>query len=349
MGHGICENKTRTISLRQETDDLAIIKRESYALYWQMGAPPRDIRGVGLHITRLKKSSSASSKSLIDMLPKKSDLVKSPTSSPPKSPTLKLNSVKSPSNFSPISTFFNKKRREETRFFFPDDDDDDDDDVFRDEKYGCSPSEKKGASSSPIQSSPDKPIFSPKPVTMFGSSPTKRDREDSETSSNSPLNSPFNLDPEVLSSLPPDILQEVLEEERLKMKKTQNIVEKLGKVEDLPSFSKIDPSCLDALPKEIQGELFTAYRRKAALASMKTPEKRISSFQTQLSPTKAAKRKRSVSKERPKKVEYEKPSWQRNILEALNISSQSLSSLKVKKASQDDVEDNIEKVLKKEI
>lgn len=96
---------------------------------------------VGLHITRLKKSSSASSKSLIDMLPKKSDLVKSPSSSPPKSPTLKLNCVKSPSNFSPISTFFNKKRKEETRFFFPDDDDDDD--VFSDEKYGCSPSEKK--------------------------------------------------------------------------------------------------------------------------------------------------------------------------------------------------------------
>lgn len=78
MGHGVCDDKARSITLGQETDDLAIIQRESRALLLQMRVPAQDIRGVGIQISRLMKRSdqSGGSKSIIDMFAKKSEVQK---------------------------------------------------------------------------------------------------------------------------------------------------------------------------------------------------------------------------------------------------------------------------------
>lgn len=46
MGHGVCDDKARSITLGQETDDLSIVQRESKGLFLQMRVPPGDVRGV---------------------------------------------------------------------------------------------------------------------------------------------------------------------------------------------------------------------------------------------------------------------------------------------------------------
>lgn len=48
-----------------------------------------------------------------------------------------------------------------------------------------------------------------------------------------------NLDPEVLQNLPPDIQREVLENERAQRAKAETVVQNLGPVEELPSFSQV--------------------------------------------------------------------------------------------------------------
>lgn len=58
-----------------------------------------------------------------------------------------------------------------------------------------------------------------------------------------------DLDQDVLQHLPPDILQEVLENEgkqvvKRKRKPTPKIVENLGRVEELPSFSQVNKNSL---------------------------------------------------------------------------------------------------------
>lgn len=46
MGYGVYDNKIRSATLPQETDDLGTIRREYRNILLQMNATPTDIRGV---------------------------------------------------------------------------------------------------------------------------------------------------------------------------------------------------------------------------------------------------------------------------------------------------------------
>ncbi|XP_071840700.1 uncharacterized protein [Apostichopus japonicus] len=285
FGHGICDNRSRTLTFTQETDDLAIIQKECQNLLLQLKASPRDIRGVGIHISRLKRASksSNSAKSLKDMLVKKGSSEVTKTSELTKkrsevTESSKLNVTKS------LKDMLIKKRSEvaqpselvskrtEAKNFQPSTA------QFANIDTNFLPLIK--AEPEPEAETPSSPVFSQdgalapflKPVSMFGPKPNMSKRRVLSTG-DLPLDYPSCLDPDVLKELPPDILKEVLEEERLKVRKAENLVETLGHVDDLPSFSEIDPTCLDALPTDIQGELLSAYRRRSSNTSEMTPEK----------------------------------------------------------------------------
>ena len=63
LGHGRCNNMSRSLSLLQPTSDAAEMCRLATRLLKQMNPPPEDVRGVGMQLTRLVSTTFSSSSS----------------------------------------------------------------------------------------------------------------------------------------------------------------------------------------------------------------------------------------------------------------------------------------------
>ncbi|PSC71461.1 DNA repair REV1 [Micractinium conductrix] len=59
MGHGICDNLSRSVTLARYTDAAADISRECRAVLAVLRVPPQDIRGMGIQVTRLDNEGAA--------------------------------------------------------------------------------------------------------------------------------------------------------------------------------------------------------------------------------------------------------------------------------------------------
>lgn len=53
MGHGVCDNVTKTSSLADYTGDAEVIRRTVFGLKQQMAVDPKELRGVGIQIGKL--------------------------------------------------------------------------------------------------------------------------------------------------------------------------------------------------------------------------------------------------------------------------------------------------------
>ncbi|EDV96067.1 GH15415 [Drosophila grimshawi] len=53
MGHGICDNQTKSLLLKQSTDDLEFITQNVLKLMKESGFPPNELRGIGIHLSKL--------------------------------------------------------------------------------------------------------------------------------------------------------------------------------------------------------------------------------------------------------------------------------------------------------
>lgn len=53
MGHGVCDNVTKTSSLVEYTSDAEVIRRTVFALKSSMAVDPKELRGVGIQIGKL--------------------------------------------------------------------------------------------------------------------------------------------------------------------------------------------------------------------------------------------------------------------------------------------------------
>lgn len=53
MGHGVCDNQTKSTLLKQSTDDVAIITEQVLKLMKESGFPPHELRGIGIHLSKL--------------------------------------------------------------------------------------------------------------------------------------------------------------------------------------------------------------------------------------------------------------------------------------------------------
>ncbi|KAK0082789.1 hypothetical protein PV325_009828 [Microctonus aethiopoides] len=54
MGHGLCDNYTKSKNLLKPTDDEAIVTKEVFFLWEQLHQPAHEIRGIGIQISRLE-------------------------------------------------------------------------------------------------------------------------------------------------------------------------------------------------------------------------------------------------------------------------------------------------------
>eukprot|EP00112_Aurelia_sp_Birch-Aquarium-sp1_P007254 Seg179.3 transcript_id=Seg179.3/GoldUCD/mRNA.D3Y31 product="DNA repair protein REV1" protein_id=Seg179.3/GoldUCD/D3Y31 len=60
MGHGICDNISKSATVPQPTDDAKVIAKESVSLLQQLKVMASDIRGVGIQVTKLVDSTAKS-------------------------------------------------------------------------------------------------------------------------------------------------------------------------------------------------------------------------------------------------------------------------------------------------
>lgn len=54
MGHGVCDNMARSVTMKTATDDDQMIAKECHSLLQQMKVPVVDLRGVGIQVSRLE-------------------------------------------------------------------------------------------------------------------------------------------------------------------------------------------------------------------------------------------------------------------------------------------------------
>ncbi|XP_038061911.1 DNA repair protein REV1-like [Patiria miniata] len=118
----------------------------------------------------------------------------------------------------------------------------------------------------------------------------------------------LGYDPSVLKELPADIVRELMEQEGGGKRQPDQGLNELvtvqdedvvGPVEALPSFSQIDPSCMEALPSELQKELQLAYQRQQTTSQEPSPTKASSAPRT--SPFKLHRRRGRPRKSSPRK------------------------------------------------
>lgn len=55
MGHGVCDNQTKSVSLSEFTCDLETITRTVLATMKSLNIPPNELRGMGIQITKLNE------------------------------------------------------------------------------------------------------------------------------------------------------------------------------------------------------------------------------------------------------------------------------------------------------
>ncbi|XP_071489120.1 DNA repair protein REV1-like [Diadema antillarum] len=249
MGHGICDDRARSVTLLQATDRLEILQRETKKLLQELHIPAVEMRGVGIQLGKLcsshpqQSSSSAASK--------------------------------------PITAFLTKVK-----------------------------GHSEGSSKTTIYS------------LVCVLSIAGRD----EPSTSTGITHSNQLDSDVLRSLPPEIQQEVLQSHR-HGDVTGNKQALDQAIETLPSFSQIDPSCLEALPLDLQDELKSAYKLKDSKENSKrdaapTNSHLGSNSLAKASPTKSPfkiRRRGRPRKGSPRnKANVNKPRWQPGIREVIN-------------------------------
>lgn len=66
MGHGLCDNLTKTINLTEYTNSLEIIKKEVLELVKNMNVKPEDMRGISIQMSKLQNSDGTMDSNIID-------------------------------------------------------------------------------------------------------------------------------------------------------------------------------------------------------------------------------------------------------------------------------------------
>lgn len=54
MGHGVCDNQTKSVLLKETTNDVEVITSHVLKLMKESGFPPHELRGIGIHLSRLE-------------------------------------------------------------------------------------------------------------------------------------------------------------------------------------------------------------------------------------------------------------------------------------------------------
>ncbi|KAL5291389.1 REV1 family protein [Megaselia abdita] len=65
MGHGVCDNQTKSVSLTEFTCDLEVITRTVLSTMRSLNIPPHELRGIGIQITKLNEEAPSKKDSVL--------------------------------------------------------------------------------------------------------------------------------------------------------------------------------------------------------------------------------------------------------------------------------------------
>lgn len=77
MGHGFCDNITKSTTLKTYTCDLDLIMQTIFTIKDNLNVPPNELRGIGIHISKLDLGDSNKPNVLKNMFEKASEKLKS--------------------------------------------------------------------------------------------------------------------------------------------------------------------------------------------------------------------------------------------------------------------------------
>ncbi|XP_030238253.1 DNA repair protein REV1 isoform X2 [Drosophila navojoa] len=65
MGHGVCDNQTKSYLLKESTNDVDVITFHVLKLMKESGIPPQELRGIGIHLNRLEDATEIKKENVI--------------------------------------------------------------------------------------------------------------------------------------------------------------------------------------------------------------------------------------------------------------------------------------------
>ncbi|XP_023169812.2 DNA repair protein REV1 [Drosophila hydei] len=65
MGHGVCDNQTKSSLLKESTNDVEVITTHVLKLMKESGFPPHELRGIGIHLSKLDDISDTKKENVI--------------------------------------------------------------------------------------------------------------------------------------------------------------------------------------------------------------------------------------------------------------------------------------------
>lgn len=113
MGHGVCDNQTKSVSLTEYTSDLNVITRTVLSIMKSLNIPPHELRGIGIQITKLNEEPVKKDSTLMNMFSKVAEKQKNEPIKTKEIPTIKEvedNSIKS--MFSKVKENITEKAKE---------------------------------------------------------------------------------------------------------------------------------------------------------------------------------------------------------------------------------------------
>lgn len=65
MGHGVCDNQTKSSLLKESTNDVEVITTHVLKLMKESAFPPHELRGIGIHLSKLDDISDTKKENVI--------------------------------------------------------------------------------------------------------------------------------------------------------------------------------------------------------------------------------------------------------------------------------------------
>ncbi|CAH0388778.1 unnamed protein product [Bemisia tabaci] len=267
MGHGVCDHMTKSVTIPIPTADSNIIYKEVMKIAQQWKAPPQDLRGIGIQVSRLQKEIQVAKSSLYGFLKRNSlsqkmrqkDKGNTPSnnSSTPKLPTSEKHD--SHQNGEQIDIDFGDQPPDPLHV----------NDLTFKKPNSCHEEEPMvidfdNPQPGPSQVNGFKKTFKPSVDEFFN-----RNKQNTKK--------PPAIDNSVLEALPDDIRIEVLKEYPDQIKTFQQLEKtKPPKIDNTESqsnlavyeadltLSQVDKSFLEALPNDLRQEVISDFKSRAS-------------------------------------------------------------------------------------
>ncbi|ALC43278.1 Rev1 [Drosophila busckii] len=107
MGHGVCDTQTKSVQLPQGTSDVTVITQSVLKMMMEMEVPPHELRGLGVHLSKLDELEVKKENVLKNMFSKISEKQKNKPKEQREEPVEDKKQIEEPKRKSPRVSVFN--------------------------------------------------------------------------------------------------------------------------------------------------------------------------------------------------------------------------------------------------